>query len=62
MMTSDLSMMTFDFSVLQVFSDFPPSMVFTDPGVVGIKQALGDGGFGTVYHGTLCVAVSPCAH
>ena len=32
-------------------------MVFTDPSVVGIRQALGDGGFGTVYLGTLSVKV-----
>ena len=32
-------------------------MVFADPSVVGIRQALGDGGFGTVYLGTLSVKV-----
>lgn len=62
MMTSDPSIMTFGTSDLQVFSDFPASMVFKNPGVVGIKRVLGDGGFGTVYLGTLSVAVSPCAH
>ena len=51
------SCVTFDLCLRQVFSDLPPSMVFTDPNVVGIRQALGDGGFGTVYLGTLSMKV-----
>ena len=35
------------------FSDFPPSLVFTDPRCLVLKQQLGDGGFGNVFKASL---------
>lgn len=35
------------------FCDFPPSLVFTDPDCLVLKQQLGDGGFGSVFKASL---------
>ena len=42
-----------DISPDLTFSDFPPSLVFTDPNCLVLKQQLGDGGFGNVFKGCL---------
>ena len=46
-------LMVADISPDVTFSDFPPSLVFTDPNCLVLKQQLGDGGFGNVYKGCL---------
>ena len=50
--------MTHFFPAPQVFNDFAPSMLFLDPSAVVTRQILGDGGFGTVYAGTINRGVS----
>ena len=42
------------------FCDFPPSLVFTDPTCLVLKQQLGDGGFGNVFKACLNHVSSRC--